>query len=261
MNSRDALRLFHANVVLGAQLFRSEWPIQIWLLGYLVPDVLRTLVYVLIGYVVGGVDGLRFALVGCSVLVAASTTVSHMSDVPVTDVQSGTYGAVSLAGLPPVVQYFARGIPLLGVALVVSVINVSVLGVLTGQLQLTSFVLSHLWILVPPLLSGTAFGLLVIAPAIGSGYEGISYNGATALITVLSGAVYELNNRAADAVGRVLPLSHAISALRLAQDGRPYGAQLLLECLVAVAWGAVALVFYGWQDARGRRRGDGAFAA
>jgi len=78
-------QLLAANVRLGIALHRAEWPWRVWLLARLLPELVRTLVYVLIGLLVGGEPGMRFALVGCFVLIIASTTVGEVTDLPSID--------------------------------------------------------------------------------------------------------------------------------------------------------------------------------
>ena len=100
MSSRDAVALLAANVRLGAAQLRADWPPGVWLVGYLMPETVRMLVFVLIGSVVGGADGLRFAFVGCFVLSIAAASVAHVTDLPVVDVAAGTFRTVVVGRLP-----------------------------------------------------------------------------------------------------------------------------------------------------------------
>lgn len=254
--------LLAANVRLGWLTVRHEYPPLVYAVGVLVPELLRLLVYCLVGYLVGGVEGMRFAVVGCAVLAVASACVAHMSDVPMWDVWSGTYPQVALGRVPPVAQYAARGLPMAaqgGLAAVVAMIG---LPVLTGQPDLVAPLLAWGWVVLPAVFSASMLGLAVIAPALGSRWDTLTYNGATAVLTVVSGALFAPTvNPVVAAVGAVLPLRHAITALRHALAGRPFALELALELAVGLGWAVVAVLLYRWQDARGRRRGVGAFAS
>lgn len=257
--SRTAL--LSANVRLGLLLLRAEWPPVVWVVGYLIPETLRMLVFVLIGMLVSGADGMAYAFVGCVVLSIATTTVSHVTDLPVTDVHTGTYRSVLLGSVAPFTQYVARALPLGGMALVLATVVAIAVGLLTGQGDLVLPVLSRLWMLIPALFTTIVLGLFVVAPAIGSDWEGITYNGAVALLTVLTGAVFTLTSPIAAGIGSVLPLTHTISALRLSLDGQPWLLEISLEVVVGIGWAIAGALIYRVQDRLGARLGRGAFAA
>lgn len=260
MSSREGLELAAANLRLGQGLLRAEWPAGVWLVGTLLPEVLRMCVYALIGSVVGGPDGLRYAVVGCVVLAMMTTTVAQVTDVPVVDVELGTFRAVSLGRRSAFVQHVARLGPLLAMALVIAVVCALVVGPLTGQPGLAQPLLVRTWMLLPAAVSSAMLGLLVIAPAIGSSWEGITYNAATAVLTVTSGAVFAPSAPWLAAVGQLLPLTHTVTALRLSMAGRAWAGELALELLVGVGWGLLAALGYRYQVRRGRRTGRGAYA-
>jgi hypothetical protein len=260
LNSHEGPELVAANLRLGWGLLRAEWPAGVWLVGTLLPEVLRMCVFALIGSVVGGSDGLRYAVVGSVVLAMATTTVAQVTDVPVVDVELGTFRAVSLGRWPAFVQYLARLGPLIAMALAIAATCALVVGPLTGQPDLALPLLARTWMLLPAAASSAMLGLLVIAPAIGSSWEGITYNAATAVLTVTSGAVFAPGVPGLAAVGQLLPLTHTVTALRLSLAGRPWAGELALELLVGLGWGLLAALAYRHQVSRGRRTGRGAFA-
>lgn len=253
--------LLRANVRLGLLLLRAQWPPAVWVVGYLVPETLRMLVFVLIGMLVSGEDGMAYAFVGCVALSIATTTVSHVTDIPVTDVRTGTYRSVLLGSVAPFAQYVARALPLGGMALVLATVTAVAVGLLTGQGDLVLPVLSRIWMLVPALLTTIVLGLFVVAPATGSDWEGITYNGAVALLTVLTGAVFTVTDPMAAAIGSVLPLTHTISAVRLSLDGQSWLLEIGLEVVVGMGWAIAGALAYRVQDRLGARLGRGAFAA
>lgn len=259
--SSHSIDVLAANVRLGWFAVRAEWPPVVWLIGYLLPELMRMLVFVLIGQLVGGEAGLRFALVGCAVLSIATTTISYVTDIPAFAVGLGTYRPIALGGIPPFVQFIARATTLWVVAATISAATTVFLGAVTGQHALIPELLSRLWMLVPAVISTTMLGLVVVAPAIGSSWEGITYNGAVAAVTVLSGAIFTVTAPAPRAVADYLPLTHAIQSLRNNLAGEPWIGEFLLEFAVAGGWAVVGLVLYSMQGIHGRRTGRGAFAA
>lgn len=260
MSSREGLELAAANLRLSRGQLRAQWPAGVWLVSTLLPEVLRMCVLALIGSVVGGRDGLRYAVVGCVVLAMATTTVAQVTDVPVEDVELGTFRPVSLGRSSAFVQYLGRLLPLIAMALVIAATCALVVGPLTGQPDLALPLLARTGMLLPAAVSSAMLGLLVIAPAIGSSWEGITYNAATAVLTVTSGAVFAPSIPGLAAAGQLLPLTHTVTALRLSLAGRPWAGELGLELLVGVGWGLAAALAYRHQVRRGRRTGRGAYA-
>lgn len=264
MNSPDfamsPLRALSANVRMGWLMLRAEWPPAVWLVGNLLPELTRMLVFVMIGAMIAGAEGLRFALVGCMVLSIAGICISSVTDIPSQDVSLGTYRAIALGDVPAFAQYIVRACALCGSAVVTAAIVTTTIALITGQGEMVASLTARSWMLVPAVLSATMLGLVVIAPAIGSNWEGITYNAAVSLIVVLSGAVFAVTTPVARFVGEALPLTHTIRALRASLVGRPWAGELLLELVVAAGWCAVGVVVYRLQAARGRRTGRGAYA-
>lgn len=255
-----SLALLGANLRLGVLLSRAQTPPAVWLIGRLLPEVVRMLVYVLVGYLVAGAEGMRFALVGCVVLAVATTTVAEVTDLPTIDVEVGTYRRVLLGRISPFLQYVVRAVPMAALALLTAAICAVALGLATGHPEEIGPLLARIWLLVPAATSGVMLGLFVIAPAIGSGWEGITYNAATALLAVASSAIVT-PPAALAAVGQALPLTHTVEAMRRSLAGEPFGRQLLAELAVGLGWGILAWLAYRWQERRGRRLARGAFAA
>jgi len=251
-------QLLAANVRLGIALHRAEWPWRVWLLARLLPELVRTLVYVLIGLLVGGEPGMRFALVGCFVLIIASTTVGEVTDLPSIDVQTGTYRSVLLGRVSAPGQYAARALPLLALALAAALAYAVTVPFLAHGGDLVWPLIAHAWMLVPAAVGGAMLGLVVIAPAIGSSWEGLTYNAAIALVTVASGAIVTPPPALA-ALGQLLPFTHTVAALRRSLAGESSIDQVAWECAVAFGWAVLAWGAYRWQEARGRRRAVGAF--
>lgn len=260
MSWSDRAHPLAADVRLGLALHRAEWPWRVWLAGRLLPELVRMLVYVLVGSLVAGAPGREHALVGCLALVVAGLTVGEVTDLPSVDVRTGTYRAVVLGRTPALIRYAARAVWSAGLAVMGALAYAAAVPALTGSAALAPPLLARVWLLLPGVVGCVMLGLVVIAPAIGSSWEGLTYNAAIALVTVTSGAVIAPPGALA-AVGTVLPLAHTVAALRASLSGRPATGELLLETLVAAGWGCAAWAAYSWQESRGRRRAVGAFVA
>lgn len=248
-----------ANVSLGFRVFRAQWPVVPLVVGRLIPDVTRALVYALIGFAVGGQAGLEFAIVGSVMLTALTSVLAEATDIPVSDVNFRTYPAVSLSRVAPFVQYVARSVVLWCAGLITCAVSAVTVCAVTGHAELILPLLVRIPMLIPAMIGATVLGLVVIAPAIGSAWEGITYNAAIAILTVCSGAIFSLAAPGFQVVAGLLPLTHSLNAVRASLSGDPWLAEIGWECAVALLWSAIALGIYVVQDRRGRRRGTGAF--
>lgn len=264
MSSFDMARV---SVRLGIAQTKDEWPPLIFILGDIVPETIRMLVFCLIGYTVNGDTGLQYAWLGSIVLVVANTCVAHTSDIPALDAMSGTIPVLSRAPLPLIVQYFLRSLPLMLFALVKALIVTVVVGLIVGQSAAVPQALMSLWAVAPALLSATALSFALMAPALGSGWEHLSYNVATAVITVASGAIISIEALpVVRFLGDVLPLRHSLLAFRELMDntGTPdiafVSLQMGLELTVAVWWSLVAYAVFAVRLRRDRNQGTGGFS-
>lgn len=161
MNSAEILT---ANTQLWRRVQSDELPPRFWLMGVLVPLLFRSLVYVLLGRMIGGADWLTWTYVGVVFLAVTGSTISHTSDIPIYDVWMRTYPAVSRAYAPVVLQYLSRSVVLMGRALVEAIVVGVAIGLVTTNTSLMLPVLERAWILLPAIVSCTVFGLAIIAP-------------------------------------------------------------------------------------------------
>jgi len=220
------------------------------------------LLYTLLGVFAGGSAAGDYSFIGAIVLVGVEETIGLTSDVPMRDRIDGTYWRVRASRLPPAATFALRAVPVIGAGLADCVVAGITVGLLTGRLPLAASLLPALPLVLVALLSATAVGLFVIAPAIGTRYDTLTYNTMTSLLVVFSGALIPRGSHGAfDAVGAVLPLTHAIDGIRAMLAGRPWLGDLGLELLVGAAWAAVAAFTYAAMDRRGLRTGRGAFEA
>lgn len=256
MNSAEILT---ANTQLWRRVQSDELPPRFWLMGVLVPLLFRSLVYVLLGRMIGGADGLTWTYVGVVFLAVTGSTISHTSDIPIYDVWMRTYPAVSRAYAPVVLQYLSRSVVLMGRALVEAIVVGVAIGLVTSNTSLMLPVLERAWILLPAIVSCTVFGLAIIAPAIGNGSQDLIHNTAGTLLVLTSGALLTPGLAPwLHTLGHVLPLTHAIAAMRASLDGRSPWPGTGRELLVAAGWLLAATLAYWLVDRRTKTTGRGA---
>jgi ABC-2 type transport system permease protein len=252
---------FTATLAVGRALYRAENPLRPAGLAILFRNVTEALLFTLLGVATGGTAGGDYSFVGAVVLTTTIYTVAMVTDVPLRDRIDGTYGRLARASRPPVATFAVRALPIAGVAILATLITGVLVGAATGRLHLLAAMTPGFPLLLAGVASGSAVGLFVIAPAIGTRYDMLTFNTMDALIVVFSGALIPAGGHGAlGTIGQVLPLTHAIAGMRSAMIGRPWVADLLAELAVGVGWAVLAVVTYRAMDRRGRRTGQGAFA-
>lgn len=251
-----------ATLWLGIILFRRENPFRPAVLSYWFRAICQTLLYTLLGVVAGGSAGGDFAFVGAVVLAGVDHAIAQVSDVPMRDLFDGTYPRLRAGGLPPATTFALRSVPVIAAGCAVSgVVGLSV-GLLTGRLGLATAMLPAIPLVLAAMLSATTMGLFVIAPAIGTRYDTLTYNTVSVFVTLLTGALIPRGTHGVfDAVGLVLPLTNAMDGIRSLMNGGPWVASFGAELLIACGWGLLAAVAYTLMDRRGLRTGHGAFEA
>lgn len=255
----SSAEILAANTSLWARVQNDELPIRVWLLSTVVPTLFRSTVYVVLGRMVAGQPGLEWTYVGAAFLALTTSTISYTSDVPIYDVWFRTYPAVSRAGTPVALQYLARTVVLAARAFVEALVVWVVVGIVMGNGAMVPPVLLRCWILLPALVSCTAFGLTVVAPAIGNSSQDLLHNTAGALLMLTSGALLTPGLAPwLHALGGVLPLQHALDAMRVSLSGGSPWPGVMRELLVAVGWLVISGLAYRIIDHRTRATGRGA---
>jgi ABC-type multidrug transport system permease subunit len=251
-----------ATLRLGILLFRRENPFRPAVLSYWFRAICQTLLYTLLGFVAGGSAGGDFAFVGAVVLAGVDHAIAQVSDVPMRDLFDGTYPRLRAGGLPPVTTFALRSVPVVAAGCAVSGVVALSVGLLTGRLALVASMLPAIPLVLAAMLSATTMGLFVIAPAIGTRYDTLTYNTVSVFVTLFTGALIPRGTHGVfDAVGLVLPLTNAMDGIRSLMNGGPWLASFGAELLIACGWGLVAAVAYMLMDRRGLRTGHGAFEA
>jgi hypothetical protein len=251
-----------ATLRLGIILFRRENPFRPAVLSYWLRAFCQTLLFTLLGVVAGGSAGGDFAFVGAVMLAGVDYTISQVSDVPMRDRFDGTYPRLRAGRLAPVMTFALRSFPAIGSGCAQCFVVAVSVGLLTDRLGLAAAMLPALPLMLAAMLSAATMGLFVIAPAIGTRYDTLTYNTVTVFVTLFTGALIPRGTHGAfDAVGIVLPLTNAMDGVRSLMSGGPWLASFGAELLVACGWGLVAAVTYTLMDRRGLRTGHGAFEA
>jgi ABC-2 type transport system permease protein len=249
-----------ASVGLGWRLFHRENPIRLLVFSVYLAEVCTGLFYVLLGAYVSGAPRTDFYLVGAAVLGMTFMAVGATTDIPLTDKWQGTYWRLSRSGRSPYGLFLARTVPTIVHAVASSIVTVYVVGAATGHLDTALRMLSALPLLVVLAVLTTFVGLAVVAPAIGTRYDVLTYNLVLTVITVFSGALVPPGSSpVVDTVGQVVPLRHGLAAVRGLLDGKPWLGELGHEAALAAVWVVLGSLLYRWMDARGRRTGVAAF--
>lgn len=251
---------FTATLGVGWRLYRAENPVRPAALAIGFRNLTEVLLFTLLGLATGADAGGDYSFVGAVLLTTTIYTIGMVTDVPLRDRIDGTYGRLARAGRPPVATFAVRALPLAGIATLTSVLTGVMGGALTGRLHLLAAMAPGFPLLVAGVFSGCAVGLFVIAPAIGTRYDMLTYNTMSAMVLVFSGALIPPGTHGAlDVIGHVLPLTHAIAGVRAVMAGTAWGGSLLAEAAVGAGWAILAIVSYRLMDRRSRRTGDGAF--
>jgi len=253
-------QLARESAALGWKLFHRENPLRLLVLSVYVGQVCAVYFYTLLGRYTGGDTGEHYSYVGAVVISMTYMTVGFNTDVPLTDKWQGTYWRLSRSGFSPYGVFLCRTAPMVVHGVALMILTAVVVGPLTEGVGAAMNLLRALPLMVVLTVLANFVGLAVVAPAIGTRYDVLTYNVATAVIQVFSLAYIPYGaNAAVDTIGTVVPLRHGLGALRGWLDGGPWLGQLGLEAIVSAAWLVAGAFAYRFMDARGRRTGVAAF--
>lgn len=249
-----------ASVGVGWKLFHRENPLGVLLLGAYAGQVCMAYFYTLLGAYVAPERGPEFFLVGGVVLAMTYMTIGYNTDVPLSDKWEGTYWRLSRSGVQPMELFLWRSLPMIVHGVAISLVAAVLVGLAAGQLHTGMEIVRAAPVLLVLALSTNVVGLTVVAPAIGTRYDVLTYNLMTTVVVLFSGAIVPSGaNVTIDAIGTFVPLRNGLAALRALLLGEPWGRLLLREVLLALVWFAIGTVTYRLMDARGRRTGLAAF--
>jgi ABC-2 type transport system permease protein len=232
---------------IGAREHRAVNPWRVSLTTTWLRALLQCLFFTMLGRVVGGEAGQAYTYVGSVAIIITLFTFGELGDVPMRDRWSATFHRLRLGRLPVPLVYAVRSWPAVAEGLLLVVVSMLVVGVLTGQGELMLRLLALLPCYALMVATSAAAGLAVSSIGLfgREGREVIVGNVAMYLVIVASGALIPPGKVAAlDVIGTVLPMRHALQAVRGHLAGQPWVGDLLAELAVGAAWAATAVLVY-----------------
>ena len=230
---------------LGWVSYRAYNPIRVVAMTSAPRIALQCIFFALIGRLLGGPAGARYAFIGCVAFASLTSTLVSICDVPMEDLWNETYFRLQRGVIPPALVYACRVIPMVvegfaGVVLLVLVVCGPLLGL--GRL---SPLIGLLPSAVPagerspPRWAGWR---LPASPSVNAR----TYFSATSPHTLClppppSSRRFPLQHEWLSIVGDVVPARHGVQAIRSALAGGPWLGQTLLEGAVGLCWLAVAV--------------------
>lgn len=238
-------------IVLAAQIggreHRAVNPWRVSLTTTWPRALLQCLFFTMLGRVVGGEAGQAFTFVGSVAIIITLFTFGDLGDVPMRDRWSATFYRLRLGRLPVPLVYTVRSWPAVAEGLLLVAVCMLVVGALTGQGALALQLLALLPLYAVMVVTSAAAGLAVSSIGLfgREGREVIVANVAMYLTIVASGALIPPGKVVLlDVIGTVLPMRHALQAVRDHLAGLPWEEDLLVELVVGAAWAAVAVLVY-----------------
>ncbi len=224
----------------------TEWPRAIFQCAF----------FTVLGLVVAGPGGERFAFVGTLVMAQSLSTVGIVGDIVVTEKWSGTFFRIRMGRFRPVTTFLLRAGPNVTQGLAACLLCLFLVGPLTGNASLVVPVLRAFPLFVLMAVTGAVAGLTVCSAAIGRRADVVAVNAFLALLNVAAGLLVPVGQiRWLDAVGRLLPLRNGTLAVRAYLNHHPWTGYALAEMLVGVGWTVACVLLYTWQTRRSYRLG------
>lgn len=257
---RDALWRVAEAARLGWHEFLATNPPGL-IAGTIVPRcVLQILFFTLLGGVVAGARHREYAFVGGLVLALSLTNVLYVSQVPVSDKESGTFWRLRTGRLHPMTVFLARSLPYPLAGFVFLLVSAALVAPVAGLLGLAGRLVPLLGVYLLISFTATAAGLAAAAVAVGRRAEVLASNLMGYAIMLCSGAFLPSGRvPALDAVGAALPARHGLAAIHAHLRGRPWQGAVAAEAAVGAAWLAVATAVVMIQMRRARRHGHDDF--
>jgi ABC-2 type transport system permease protein len=229
----------------------AEWP----------RAILQCLFFTMLGSVIGGDEGGRFAFVGAVAVIVTLSTVGGISDIPGMEKWAGTFHHLRRSGVQPMAVFVPRTLPWAGQAMLSVLLCLAVVGPLTGNGDLSLALLPTLPVFLLMAFTTAAAGLAAASPALGRRADVLVSNALMYLIIATGGLLIPTGRVAAlDIVGQVMPMRHGVTAIRSYLDGDPYLGSVGLELLVGTGWALLAILLYHRQAIRARTDGIDDFA-
>ena len=259
MTSTDRIGALAVAGRLSWREYRVAYPWRIYLISALPRALLQVLFFAYLGYFTGGDAGKTFAFVGASVHVMLIATVIKAPDVLLDERVLGTLYRLRLGVLPLPAVVAVRWWVYIVEAIVDALLVIAIVGPFVVGLDGVAKLLLVLPLYGLVALTTSTLGFAVAAVSMTQRADVLITNLANYAALVLCGVVAPLSALGAIGadVGRALPLTHGLLAIRAAIDGRPWLGEALLELAVGGAWAAAAVSVLFVQEWRARAFGLG----
>lgn len=221
-----------------------------------VPRILLQCTFLtLIGRVVGGAPGERYAFIGCVGFAALTSTLVSICDCTVADTYYGTYYRMQRGQLHPALNYLCRIMPYAVEGTAMSLLALVVVGPVMGLGGLSWQLVPWLPVYLLVVATSTMAGLAVAGVAAAKNADILLGNLSAYIVLATAGVVVASphSTRWITYIGDVVPLTHGLAAIRLALNGGSWQANVLLEAAVGLGWLAVGLLVIVRANAAARR--------
>lgn len=228
---------------LGWLSYRASNPIRVVAMTSAPRIALQCIFFALIGRLLDGPAGQRYAFIGCVAFGSLTATLVAICDVPMEDLWNATYFRLQRGVIPPALVYALRAIPMVAEGFAESVLVLVVCGPLLGLGRLSWSLAPYLPLYLLITITSAMGGLAVAGIAVGKRKDVLLGNLA-AYVVLATGAIVAPPPASAQwlgIVGDIVPARHGVQAVRSALAGGPWLAQTLLESVVGLCWLAVAI--------------------
>jgi hypothetical protein len=240
----------------GGHEYASIYSRKIILTSILPRSVLQAVFYVLIARLLTGPAGMGQAFVGATGYALVTATVVRLADVLAVDKQEGTSYRLRTGALPRLLIALCRSWPYAAEALASALAVLTVASVLVGQGATALHLVRYLPLLALAALSLAAFGLAGAAASVGRRADVLVGNLLAAILLAGCQVIVPTSIGWLDTLGQVLPLRHALTAIRIGLHGGDPLPQAGWEALVGIGWFAIAAVLLRIQSHRSARDGS-----
>ncbi|HYG94879.1 MAG TPA: ABC transporter permease [Nocardioides sp.] len=255
---RNALRLLTVGGLISFRALFNWLSPWIYVPSLVVAPIFQILLFAYLGRAAGVGDD-EFYVIGNAVQYAAIPCLFAMGQTIAGERWTQTLGLVLTSPAPRVPLFLGRSLPVIVNGWITTMVSLLVGGLLLGVTFAPSALAGIAVVVVIASLSCTAMGLVFAALDLRVREGAVLNNLVFGVLLVFTGANIALSALPdwMEAVGRTLPLTHAIEASRGIADGASLlsTADLLgWELLIGAAYLAVGLVLLRWMEDSSRRR-------
>lgn len=244
----------------GFQTYFADNPPAILLTTTVPRALLQCTFFTLLGRVVGGEGGARFAFIGSIAMTMTLSSIVGICDVPMLEKWSGTFYRLQLGELRPGTTFVLRSLPWISEAAIDAIACIVVVGPVTGLVGVSVAVLPAIPVYLLMAVTSAAAGLAAASFAVGRRTDVLVGNAFSYLVLVAAGVLVPAGRLSwLDTVGSVLPLRNGLVAVRAIVDGGAWGGAVLAEVGVGIGWAVLGWAAYRAQSRRAIRLGTDDF--